>query len=647
MKHLFLAVLGLLSLQWVHSRSDDRTNCKPFTASFCQGVGYTTTLHPTGVQGYNLQQIGQIVETACSPHVAKLMCRIVVPECSSEDDSRLKPCRALCVQVKADCESTLRAKWLSWPLRLRCETLPESNCVGASSVVSVIQTPPSACQPITVPFCKDTTYTETVLPGQETQDNIALTINRFNPLVTSGCSPHLKPFLCSVYVPECVSGKPRPPCRTLCEHARSHCGAQMRSLSLEWPEALKCEAFTTESCEHVPVISVSQAPSAACQPITVPLCKDLHYTETVLPEKETQDVISLKINQFYPLVKVECSSHLKPLLCSIFVPECVSGKPRPPCRTLCEKAKSGCEPLMNKFGIPWPEELKCTAFTTESCEHYGVSSSGGVCEPITIPMCQGLSYNQTLIPNLLGHTSQREAFTKMSFFNSMVQTVCSVDIRIFLCRVYAPQCEAGQAQWPCRSFCEKARRDCEGLMSNFGISWPEELQCSSFPEEMCISEEKRSKMLNAEDVAAKLEAGGYSVHGKALTLSTARLLLTLMDADQSGDLDVVEFFKLERFVGAIRREYVESYGSRNQPSVTENQMKKALVAREFHLDDETFRVLWQEYRSEGGINYDKYVAALAKLQILKDRFKAHLLNLPCDCQVASFTMNQFMKTAIV
>lgn len=124
---------------------------------------------------------------------------------------------------------------------------------------------------------------------------------------------------------------------------------------------------------QVPVISVSQAPSAACQPITVPLCKDLHYTETVLPEQETQDVISLKINPFYPLVKVECSSHLKPLLCSIFVPECVSGKPRAPCRTLCEKAKSDCEPLMNNFGLPWPEELKCTAFTTESCEHVSLT----------------------------------------------------------------------------------------------------------------------------------------------------------------------------------------------------------------------------------------------------------------------------------
>lgn len=184
-------------------------------------------------------------------------------------------------------------------------------------------------------------------------------------------------------------------------------------------------------------------------------------------------------------------------------------------------------------------------------------------------------------------------------------------------------------------------------MSSFGVSWPDELQCSSFPEEMCISEEKRSEMLNAEDVVAKLEAGGYSVYGKSLTLSTARLLLTLMDADKSGDLDVVEFFKLEHFVAVIRREYVESYGSRNPPSVTENQFKKAVAAREFYLDDETFRVLWHEYRSQGGIDYDKYVAALTKLQVLKARFKAHLLNLPCDCQVASFSIKQFMKSAIV
>lgn len=133
MKYLVLVVLGLLlTLQGAHNWRDERTNCKPVTASFCRGVGYTTTLHPSGAVGFNLQQIGQIVDTACSPDVATLMCRVAVPECGSEDDSRMKPCRALCMKVKTDCESAIRAKRLQWPTRLRCEALPESNCVQVS-----------------------------------------------------------------------------------------------------------------------------------------------------------------------------------------------------------------------------------------------------------------------------------------------------------------------------------------------------------------------------------------------------------------------------------------------------------------------------------------------------------------------------------
>lgn len=127
MRNLVLVFLGLLLFpQQAHSKA----NCKPVTASFCQSVGYTTTLHPSGVTGFSLQQTAQIVETACSPEVATLMCRVVVPECGSEDDSRMKPCRALCEKVKRDCDPALKAKRLFWPMRLRCETLPESNCVG-------------------------------------------------------------------------------------------------------------------------------------------------------------------------------------------------------------------------------------------------------------------------------------------------------------------------------------------------------------------------------------------------------------------------------------------------------------------------------------------------------------------------------------
>nr|XP_043889448.1 uncharacterized protein LOC122774355 isoform X2 [Solea senegalensis] len=532
MWNFILVSLGLLlSPRPAHSVRDDRSNCKPVTASFCQGVGYTSTSHPSGVSGYSLHQIGQIVETACSTEVATLMCRVVMPECSSDDDSRTKPCRSLCEKVKTDCESAIRAKRLSWPIKLRCEALPVSNCAQ----------------------------------GKET---------RITPT----------------------------------------------------------------------------PPIATCQTITVPLCKDLLYTETVLPNllgHKSQEEANLDIHPYYPLVKVECSPHLKPFLCSLFTPQCVAGKARPPCRTLCEKARSDCGSLMSRFGYAWPESFKCDAFTTESCQQYGVGSSGDMCEPITIPLCQGLSYNQTTTQNLLGHANQGEAMARMSFFNSLVQTMCSEDIRLLLCRVYAPECVAGEVQRPCRSFCERAKQGCEDRMTAFGVSWPPELQCNSFPEEMCASEESRTEMLNAEGVLAKLNAGGFSVRGRPLSLRTARLLLTLMDTDVTRDLDVVEFFKLEHYMAALRREYVESYERRNPPSVTQTQMKKALSDRGFTVDDDTFTTLWQQHGSQGGINYDEYTAAVTKLHILKQRFTARLLSLPCDCEVSSFSLKQFLKSAII
>ncbi|PWA23901.1 hypothetical protein CCH79_00010809 [Gambusia affinis] len=614
----------------VHSGKDDSSSCKPLTTTFCQSVGYKTTRYPNGVQGFSVHQIGQIVQTGCSPHVSILMCRVVVPECGSGDESRVKPCRALCEKVKKDCEPILRTKRLSWPTTLRCESLPLTNCVQGPPA-PVTEAPPGTCQPITVPICEDVSYTNTILPnilGHKSQQEAGLAINQFLPLIKVECSPHLKPFLCSAYIPKCVLGRPQAPCRTLCEKARSGCGRLMRTFGLPWPESLKCESYTTESCEESPIVH------GTCQTMTAPFCKDMSYTEVFLPNMlahKTQDEANLALDHFTPLVQLECSAHLKPFLCSVYLPKCESGKDLSPCRTLCEKARSGCEPLMNRFGLNWPENLKCEAFTTESCEQYGMRSSDRMCEAITIPMCQGLSYNQTIVPNLLGHTSQREAVMKMSFFSSIVQTVCSVDIQLFLCRVYAPECVEGQVLRPCRSFCEKARRNCEGFMNSFGVSWPNELQCHAFPEESCISEENTKEMLRDKEVLAKLNSGGYTVRGEYKT----------------GDLDVVEFFKLEHYVAAIRREYVGNYESRGPSAVTQTQMKKVVASHDFNLDEATFRALWLEYGSHGGVNYDSYVAALTKLKILKDRFQAHLLNLSCDCRVASFSFNQFMKAAII
>ncbi|XP_041648769.1 uncharacterized protein LOC121513235 isoform X2 [Cheilinus undulatus] len=536
------------------------------------------------------------------------------------------------------------------PHRTVTSSLCRRKILGAAPEARAPQAT-STCEAISVPLCKDLEYTETVMPnilGHRTQEDAGLEVHQFYPLVKVECSPQLKPFLCSVYAPECESGKPRAACRTLCEQARSGCESLMNRFGFQWPEALNCEKFTTEACERRPAFVLPTVPPGQCQKITVPLCIGLPYTETVLPNlygHETQKEVSLVVQTFAPLVQVECSPHLKPFLCSVFTPECVSGRPQPPCRTLCEQARSSCESLMNRFGFQWPDPLRCEKFTAESCEHFGVGSNGGICEPITIPMCQGLSYNQTMTPNLLGHTNQRDAMMKMSFFNSFVQKWCSVDIRFFVCTVYAPKCVSGEVQKPCRSFCERAKRSCEGLMRSFGVSWPEELQCNAFPEESCISDSD-PETLTPEDVVAKLDAAGYSVRGQSLTLRTARLLVALTDADKSGDLDAVEVFKMEHFVASVRREYVETYESRTPPSVTQTQLKKALTDHEFNIDDGTFRTLWRDHRTENGIGYDDFVTVITKLQILRDRFQAQLLNLPCDCQVASFNFRQFMRSAI-
>uniref|UniRef100_A0A673LI81 Frizzled-3 n=2 Tax=Sinocyclocheilus rhinocerous TaxID=307959 RepID=A0A673LI81_9TELE len=104
------------------------------------------------------------------------------------------------------------------------------------------------------------------------------------------------------------------------------------------------------------------------------------------------------------------------------------------------------------------------------------------CEPITLRMCQGLAYNTTFMPNLLNHYDQQTAALAMEPFHPIVNLECSTEIRPFLCALYAPVCtEYGRVTLPCRRLCQRAKSDCYKLMDMFGVSWPDEMECSKFP----------------------------------------------------------------------------------------------------------------------------------------------------------------------
>lgn len=101
-----------------------------------------------------------------------------------------------------------------------------------------------------------------------------------------------------------------------------------------------------------------------CQEITIPMCKGIGYNLTHFPNQfnhETQEEAGLEVHQFWPLVEIQCSPDLKLFLCSMYAPLCIPNykKPLPACRSVCERAKSGCAPLMAQYGFAWPERMNC------------------------------------------------------------------------------------------------------------------------------------------------------------------------------------------------------------------------------------------------------------------------------------------------
>ncbi|GAB6027494.1 frizzled receptor [Chamberlinius hualienensis] len=101
-----------------------------------------------------------------------------------------------------------------------------------------------------------------------------------------------------------------------------------------------------------------------CEEITIPMCRDIGYNLTSMPNQfnhDTQEEAGLEVHQFWPLVEIQCSTDLKFFLCSMYAPICMVDytEPLPVCRSVCERAKAGCSPLMRHYGFAWPERMNC------------------------------------------------------------------------------------------------------------------------------------------------------------------------------------------------------------------------------------------------------------------------------------------------
>ncbi|CAL4114327.1 unnamed protein product, partial [Meganyctiphanes norvegica] len=115
----------------------------------------------------------------------------------------------------------------------------------------------------------------------------------------------------------------------------------------------------------VAAIDGETAKDSRCEEITIPMCRGIGYNYTSMPNQfnhDNQDEAGLEVHQFWPLVEIMCSPDLKFFLCSVYAPICMEDydKPLPACRSVCERAKAGCAPIMHQYGFGWPERMDCS-----------------------------------------------------------------------------------------------------------------------------------------------------------------------------------------------------------------------------------------------------------------------------------------------
>ncbi|XP_033728071.1 prolow-density lipoprotein receptor-related protein 1-like [Pecten maximus] len=119
-----------------------------------------------------------------------------------------------------------------------------------------------------------------------------------------------------------------------------------------------------------------------CEPLRASVCESMPYNYTILPNTfndNSQDDAIIAINQYSPLMKIDCSVSLVPFLCVLYLPVCTQMQtPLPPCRKLCNDVRNGCESIMNEFGYMWPEEFNCAKFPSSGlCVGENLTSSEG------------------------------------------------------------------------------------------------------------------------------------------------------------------------------------------------------------------------------------------------------------------------------
>ena len=117
------------------------------------------------------------------------------------------------------------------------------------------------------------------------------------------------------------------------------------------------------------------------------------YNSTVLSPKE-QVNNAIIIRHFTPLFSSSCSPYARILVCSTFVPFCVSSHRQvQPCRHLCLAVKSSCIHHFRTSNIPWPSTLNCTKLPSHPQVCISPPLSSTTPSPVSVPVSSSSAFS--------------------------------------------------------------------------------------------------------------------------------------------------------------------------------------------------------------------------------------------------------------
>ncbi|PIK52891.1 hypothetical protein BSL78_10241 [Apostichopus japonicus] len=468
----------------------------------CKNLPYSSTSLPNNF-GHQSQdavnavivQMLPLVQIECSPHLEELLCLVHFPPCGSLRSQ--VPCRELCEAAMSGCAPIMSEFGYEWPEYLSCEELPsfsQTTCFMGSIALSDKSNSAETsetCQPLRVPSCSHMPYSFTEIKNT-TQEQIETLMQNYLPLIQLGCSSAVIDFFCTIHAPPCFfNGRPSFICREMCEAAIDGCPILQQAPA---DQSVNCNLYASKSsglCFYEE--TEMDQPSDSCEEVTVPLCQDMPYYSTSFPNmfgQVSQEDAALEVHMYAPLVKMQCSPHLKEFLCAAYVPMC-SPTMRTPCRELCQSARAGCENLMVNFGFEWPGQLACESLPSsqEDMDCYigslqdDSAQTSGTCQPLRVPSCSHMPYNFTEIQD----TTQEQIETLMQNYLPLIQLGCSSALTNFFCSIHAPPCTiTGMSFFPCREVCEAAIDGCPILQQ---APADQSVDCNLFPPRssgMCV-----------------------------------------------------------------------------------------------------------------------------------------------------------------